>query len=530
MAVQNILSPIPPASGQILPGNSGQSSQGSGVQGAGSAPGAPSEQLSSEEAAKLEQLEASQAILDMALENVKKSAEMQKETDRAELESKKGPEEYADRKVDERFWDSLLQWRPSSGVSLEKSLNQIQNIYRQLLGEIMSNYQGTQQLSLLSQLDTYTMDALQQLINERFQELSEFLEQYGRPTDQQKMADGLFEDIAGRKPLTNMNTGSGSGGLTLAMQSTSGKASSGQFSQGLIYQKDSRSIRINESYQSSVGKSERSGTQAAAFLQRGGYYNGTKAFTPNDVRQIQNFVQYLKQNFTGTSPGKAAYTSEEYLGVSSGILSLKSQTFAAQTGLSQEAAASLKYAINTYVQEYFMQNSQNLRQASVSGRQGTFMPFQADDFQKVYRYIINTYNEKRDAQTAVLNGLQKAYENFSEKQADPVWQLVARYAPGLGFFSRIPIADLEKEMQNGWKMICKDWNEFLQYAQITKDKSQRFDYLQNKDYYLASLLASQRGVSEHKRKKGDFFRRLTRWGIAILLAGIAIFMILYFSI
>lgn len=530
MAVQNIQGPFPLSPGQILPGNAGQNSQGPNTPGLGPAENPPSEQLPSEELAKLEQMQASQVVLDMALENAAKNTETQKETDRAELESNKEPEYQAERKIDEKIWDELRQWRPTPGISFEKNLNQIQNIFQSLLQEIMSDYQGTQQLSLLAQLDAYTMNALQQLMTERFQELLDFLGQYGRPTDQQQIANGLFENISGRKPLTNLNTNSSSGGFTLTMQNSSGKSLASASSQGLIYQKDSNSIRINESYQNSVDRSEKSGAQATAFLQRGGYFNSAKAFTPYDIKQSQNFIQYLKENYPGIEPGKAALTSEEYLGVSSGILSLKSQTFAAQTGLSPEAASALKYAANTYIQEYFLQSSQNIRQASASGKQGSFLPFQADDFQKIYRYMVNTYHEKKDAQTAVLNGLQKAYERFNEKQSDPAWQLVARYAPGLGFFSRTQVASLEKEMWNGWRAICKDWNEFLQYAQITKDKAQRFDYIQNRDFYLASLLASERSGGQHKGKKRNVFRHMTKWGLIIFLAGIIIFLILRFSL
>ena len=49
-------------------------------------PAAP--QIPADELTELEQLKAGQTLLDDALENVKNSQETQKETDRAELESK----------------------------------------------------------------------------------------------------------------------------------------------------------------------------------------------------------------------------------------------------------------------------------------------------------------------------------------------------------------------------------------------------------------------------------------------------------
>lgn len=481
-------------------------------------------QVPSDELTELEQLKAGQVLLDDALENVKNSQEIQKETDRAELDSTTEPEEPPAKTADERMWDELARWRPGLSVSFEKNLSQLEDIFQLLFKDIISDYQGSQQLALLSQLDAYAMKALQQLMNQQLQELLDFLGQYGRPDVQQKLTDALFENIAGRKSLSAF--GAGSAGGTSAMFRTDGKALSGRASQGIIYQKDARSVRINENYQSSVGKAEKSGAHAMSFLQRGGYYSGIKAFTPNDAEKFQSFIRYLKQNFLGIPPEKAARTSEEYLGVSAGILSLKSQAFASGNGLSAETASALKYAINTYIQEYFLQTSQSLKQVSVSGKPGTAPPFQADDFQKVYRFIINSYNEKKDAQSAVLNGLQQAFERFSQKQADPAYQIMARYAPELGFFSRTSVSSLEKEMWDGWQAICKDWNAFLRYAEIAKDKSQNFDYIKNRDYYMAGLLAAERGLSEQKDKKRNFFLNLTRWGVAILIIGIIIFLLI----
>lgn len=480
-------------------------------------------QFFSGELTEPEQLKAGQ-VPDDAMEDIKNNQEIQKGTDRAELESTTESKEPPVKETNERMWDEIVNWKPGLSVPFEKNLSQIQDIFQSLAKEILSDYQGSQQFALLSQLDAFAMDALQQLMDQQLQELLDFLRQYGSPDVQQKLMDALFENIAGRKSLSAFNPSSAGGAF--AMFGTDGKTASGQSSQGIIYQKDSRSVRINENYQSSVGKAEKSEGQVLSFLQRAGYYSGIKAFTANDVEKFQSFIRYLKQNFLGTSPEKVVRTSEEYLGVSAGILSLKSQVFSSGNGLSPETASALKYAINTYIQEHFLQASQSLRQTSVSGRNGTAPPFQADDFQKIYRFITNSYAEKKDAQSAVLNGLQKAFERFSQKQADPAYQVMARYAPELGFFSRTAISSLEKEMWNGWQAICKDWNAFLRYAEISKDKSQNFDYIKNRDYYMVGLLAAERELPNQKEKKSSFFHNLTRWGIAIFIIGIIIFLLI----
>lgn len=485
---------------------------------------APSEGALTELGAALEEIRAGEMILDAALAREAEAAKYQKQQDRAELESTKerdrtgSGENPADERIMNRKLEEMFYWKHDARLSASANLSQIQNIFQELMKEILSDYKGSLQLQLMAQLDTLTMNAIRQLVDSNFQTLLDFLGQYGRPNSGEALVNGLFENMAERKPLPQQEGRSAFGGTASFSQNPAQKGTGGrQMSQGIIYQRDAKA-RINSQYQTYVGRSEQSGTRTAEVLQRGGYLTSGKTFTLQDLRQAQTFIRYLTQTQAPVETAKLPYTSEERLGFSAGMSSLKAQTFIEQTNLGDGTASALKYAMGTYAQEYFFQSNQNLKQTPEYRDKSTSPAYQADSFQKVYRYVVDSYGQKQDAQDAALAGLKKSLESFYAKQADPAYQNISRYRPDIGFFSCSPAEDLKKELINGWKAVCKDWNDFLQYAQLTKDKSIRFDYSLSRDYYLPFLMSQEESSRSGKVKKKKTLQFILRLGI--LVAGI----------
>lgn len=522
-ANQNPLKPLSP----LTPSESGTESQEATAQG-----GAVDSTFAGLEAS-LEQMHAGEAILDAALAREAELAKYQKQ-DRAELESTKeqeytSPDEAAENeRIMNRKLSEMLNWKYDSGVSLEGNFNQIQSMFQSLLNNILSNYTGSLQLELMSQLDAFTLNALKQLVADHFQELLNFLGQYGRPNSGEALVNGLFENISDRKPLSwqgeSASGNSSFGGTGFASQNGTGQSST----EGIIYQRDSKA-RINTQYQTSVGKAERSGNRTAEVLLRGGYLTGGKAFTLCDVRQAQNFVQYLNQNLSQIKPDKLPYTSEEYLGFSAGMSSLKAQAFIEQAGLGDGTASALKYAMGTFAQEYFFQNAQSLKQTPEFRNQTSSPAYQADSFQKIYRYMIDSFNTNHDAQSAALSGLKKSLETFYEKQTDPVYQNMNRYRSDIGFFTHAPVDNLKNEILNGWKAICRDWNAFLQYTQLSKDKAIRFDYALSRDLYMAFLMSQEKSPHTGKIRRKRPLQFVIRLAILVIGIVICLFLLALFS-
>lgn len=481
--------------------------------------------------ASLEQIRTGETILNAALAAEAERAKYQKQEDRAELESTKPrdtenpDEDMANQRILDRKMSELLHWRYDSRLSLEGNFNHIQSIFQSLLNDILSDYKGSLQLQMMAQLDLFTLNAIRILVNQNFQELLDFLGQYGRPNSEEALINGLFENMSSRKPLTSQNGSAAFGGTS---QGLAQKGTSQQLTQGLIYQKDAKS-RINSQYQTYVGKSERSGTSAAELLQRGGYITGGKAYNLQDVKQAQSFIRYLFQNLPQSNPEKLPYTSEEYLGFSAGMSSLKAQTFIGQAGLSEGTASALKYAMGTFAQEYFFQNGQSLKLTPEFRDKNSCPAYQADSFQKIYRYMMDTYSQKPDAQNAALEGLKKSLEIFYEKQADPANQNVIRYRSDIGFFSHSAVGDIKNELMKGWKAVCKDWNGFLQYAQLSKNKAVKFDYTLSRDYYMAFLMSQEKSSHNGKVKKKRALQFVVRFGILVIGIIVCLFIMALFA-
>ncbi len=187
-------SPVPPSEqGVKNPADSGQD--------------APVSSEFAELEAAVEQMRAGEMILNAALAKQAEIEKYQKQQDRAELESVKEREyetpddEAANERIMDRKLSEMLHWKYNSGLSVENNFSQIQSIFQTLLKDILSNYSGNLQLELMAQLDAFTLNAIQQLVNGRFQELLDFLGQYGRPESEAMLVNGLFENMSGRKPL-----------------------------------------------------------------------------------------------------------------------------------------------------------------------------------------------------------------------------------------------------------------------------------------------------------------------------------------
>lgn len=535
-----------------LPGASGQNAPGQSIQTPGQQTPAGSEQLlraqelanfiasgqplpdgviDPQMSVEMAKMRAEQAFLQATFEQADLAVESSKDTDRAELESTREVEQTPNRAVDNRFWDMLLSWRQNSQLSVEQNLKDLQALFQMLLKQIMTDYRGDIQLQLLAQLDSLMMNAIKQMMFERSADLMDFLGQYGRPGTNQQIMESLFKAVAGRAPIILSDELFGSDCLS---------SSKGQ---GVIYQKAARGVQVNADYQNRIDKSENRQNQAAELLRRG--VSGTngkgflglsgrtdfalqqhgrpakgEGFSPRDISQAQTFVQYLKQNFPGIEPARLPYTSEEYIGFSAGTLALKLHALADKKGMGNEMSSALKYALDSYAQNYFLQNAQSLKQTAAFKSKASSPAMKADDFQKVYHFMVNTYEDKKDAQSSMLAGLQRASESFHAKQKDATYQKAERYFSETGFFSRSAIHDLEREILDGWKAVCKDWNDFLKFAQIPIDKTLRF--LPNMDYnsYIAILLAYERASQQ---KDGSKVHKpipyMVKWGTAIVIVG-----------
>ncbi len=467
---------------------------------------------------------AAQAVLEMSLKQTEMLEEPEKKTDHTELEPRKQTDSKAEQVIDEKIWDMLLNWQFNSQLTFSENFSQIQEMFKLLLEQILNNCEGTMQLQMLSQLDKMTLAAISQFLNKSSEELVEFLNQYSSPNIEKELVSGLFTNAFGRRPLQLPGSRAGKSPSPLSGEAETAKAYGRQ---GIIYQKDARGIRMDENYQTHVLKSEKNeahaGLKALEYLKTQPQESskntaGNRIFTLEDVKQANAYVSYLNQNPLKIESEKLPFTSEEYIGFSAGVLSVKTQSFTSGKGLGQGMASVLESAIDSYARQYFLGNSQALRQTSSFRDKNSCPQFQADAIQKVYRFTIKEYQEKKNVQASLLKSLQKAFASFQEKQRSPVYNEMDRYRSNIGFFSRSVIDNTLEDLWLGWNAVSKNWNEFLQYMQMMADKSLCLDYPQDRNFILMNLL-SQMIEPYGRGTRKPTVQNMVRWGAALLLLG-----------
>ncbi len=428
-------------------------------------------------------------------------------------------------------WELLQNWLPDENLTTQENINRLMEIFFSLQTEILSSCTGTEQARAAVYLDELTLDGMNRLFQESYQELYNFLEQYGRPGSWSEMEEGMFGQIAGRLPLADSGL---SGGWTQTGRYGQQKLADGaggdyKRQQGVIYHRDFQGVQRNADYERYVSRLERSTTQMGmkaleqARLQRMGQTGGTggnRCCTVSDVRQADRFVQYLNHKFLGIRKADLPDTSEEYIGFWAGTLSLKTQVFLKQARIGEGMASALKYAVDAYIKEYFLKNSQALKETAAFRDRESCPSYQAEEIQKTYHAVIEQYKETKNPQESLLKGLQNAYHHFRSKQGAQEYQGISRYAADRGFFSRAAAGSLEEEMWNGWKRLCLDWSQFAEFMSLTVTNDLRLDRALDRNRYLATVMAY--GKTQAGENGRRFPRLSYRVAAGIVAAGVGV--------
>ncbi|MCI8455365.1 MAG: hypothetical protein HFE84_12260 [Lachnospiraceae bacterium] len=277
---------------------------------------------------------------------------------------------------------------------------------------------------------------------------------------------------------------------------------------GGIYQRaSSGGVQMDAAYQSSVRSVQKSlGEPGAAALKRLAASAGD-GVSGSDLKKAQILVRDLKQNVFEISGAKLAYVNEEYLGFHAGVQSLKGQTLMDRMG--KAMASVMRYAMDGFIQNSMVKNSQSVRQAAVMQNRQANVSFQAEDVQRTYHFLLKAYEETGNAQSAVIKGFQKAMELFQAKQANPAFHGATRYGVERGFFPQTAAGT--DAAWAGWQGICKNWNQFLQDAGLWNTRNLRFDRIMDRNRYLAEIMFGRGDLDKKGIGRGIPYKLM--WGM-----------------
>lgn len=393
-------------------------------------------------------------------------------------------------------WNAFLSWKPVPGFSFAAQLQDLSDRYLILLEAVLKYTMGEAQAAQIARLDLALSENLNLLIDSDLKELTVLLEETGQGDTLSGILASVYKQTAGQSishkearelfnrsrftmpPPSGSFSGTGREGSRIgsgrsqgaSFQSTSSKNTSFQNAssqaaaarssskEGMIY-RASGGGKIQQSKgfaaQKNLWEGQISQRKAVISKARQGNSQGIStwgakhSYTGRELARANRFVSHI--NGTGDLFRNSGITAQndEVLGLLAAVTSMKGQIYAAETGEKSSINLPVQNAITKIIDQY-------IRQKAAS---------------KVYYYTTHIFEKTKNPQKAIESGLDYAYRQFKEKQADPSYQSQARYSGQAGFFVPVANQNGEREFPFGLRVLEDNWKEFLRSIGKAMDSS-----------------------------------------------------------
>lgn len=379
-------------------------------------------------------------------------------------------------------WEAFLAWQPEYDGSLSDQLQELSKLYLKLLEAALKYAEGDNLALQLQRLDDLLAQKLSSVMERNLEFLMHLLEKNGETDAVDGIRSNLYRQTAGKSLSlqaahrlfgqaaperygnvrhSDSATASSFKGndihtSSFAFARQSGRrmpsASSAPFSgEGMIYQPSRKqNVRFQQVYnrQQNFWKEQIRQRNEVIYRARKGIVENTFQRTnalfcsAKELERANRFAAHVTgQGNLFQNPGISA-RNEEVTGLLAAIMTIKGQVFAGVSGQDNSLVLSLQKAIGKMADHYLSQKGG------------------AD----VYYYTLSTYMKMKNPRKAVQIGQDYAYQQFCEKQKNPVYQKLAAYSREAGFFRAFQNVSSEKDFAFGCNILQKDWELFLHSA------------------------------------------------------------------
>lgn len=379
-------------------------------------------------------------------------------------------------------WNAFLAWKPVSGTSFALQLQDLSDKYLVLLEAVLKYTMGEALAEQMARLDSALSNNLNLLMESDLRDLTALLEDTGQNDTLSGILASVYKQTTGQsishseaaKILRSSrfsttpsfgsfsNTGRESG--RIGSGRSEGFSSSGSTRTSASFGASTRSASLNEGmiYRASGGGKVQPSKGFAAqknlwegqISQRKAVINNARqgnrqgistwgdkdSYTGRELARANRFASHI--NGSGDLFRNSGITAQndEVLGFLAAVTSMKGQIYAAEAGQKSSISLPLQNAITRMIDQY-------IRQKAAS---------------KVYYYTTHVYEKTKSPQKAIESGLEYAYRQFKEKQADPSCQTQAKYSGQAGFFLSVANEqNSEKDFSFGLRILEENWKEFL---------------------------------------------------------------------
>ena len=381
--------------------------------------------------------------------------------------------------MEQELWEALLRWMPAEGDELSGQLEELSKLYLALLEAVLTHTMGEEQTVQMDRLNEILAQKLNLLLDSDLNELMALLKSAGQTETLGLIKSSVYKQTTGEAisaraadrfyargkvnstgntryfmPETQGWQAGGSRGRK-GMYTASGTAvSAGGLSAaneegGRFYKlAEGRSVKISQEYDAHQRTGEQQMDQRnrvlsearGGHIENGGITGGKVMLTGKELERANRFASHI--NGSGNlfkNPGLSA-RNEELTGLLAAITSIKGQVYAAGAGRDQAMKTPIRSAVNQMVDFYLSQK-------------GVY---------KVYQHTTNVYEQTRNPQKAVQEGLEYAYRTFMEKKENAAYQQQEAYSDKAGFFQMLLKGQtMQADLIRGMKLLESNWRDFL---------------------------------------------------------------------
>ncbi len=357
--------------------------------------------------------------------------------------------------MEKELWEALLNWNPTADDSLSRQLEALSKLYLALLDAILTHTAGDAQAAQIDRLEEVLAQKLNLLLDADLKELLKLFEQSGQTSAILNIKSSLY------KQTTGESISSGSANAFFARADTPSSSNTRYFmpassgaEQGI---KGGRSSYVSSSDEGSLYKLSKGGNvqinqefnshrKSGEFQisQRNLALNASKnadisslagqktSYTGKELSTAENFAGHLNRSRSLFQSSGMGAQSEEARGILAAVTSIKGQIY--DSGKESSMRIPFRNTVDRMVDYYLTQK-------------GVY---------KVYSYTANRYEETKNVQKSISDGLSYAYRLFSEKKASGV------YPQEAGFFQVLPQGrSLEEDIRRGLLLLEQNWKDFL---------------------------------------------------------------------
>lgn len=256
--------------------------------------------------------------------------------------------------------------------------------------------------------------------------------------------------------------------------------------EGRIYKlADGRSVQMNQAFdtQRKLGELQISqrgralGGTGEGGYGAGGISVGKTAFSGKELEEANRLAAHVNGSGNLLKHAGIGAQNDEVKGLIAAITNLKGQVYAAGADRNNSMVTPLRNAINQMVDYYLTQKG----------------------MYKVYYHTTGVYEQTKNSQKAIEEGLEYAYRLFIEKKADEAYHMQEAYSDRAGFFQMLLKGQtIQADLIQGMRLLEKNWQEFLR---AIGENEKRGIVLKMQKYSPWGVLAEPEEIKREAKQK-----------------------------